>query len=176
MVKVTFFSKPMKKAWRGLKNQMFVNDYWKKIINEIILLKESDIKIDDSAILVGGGGSEPCLGAADAPLDEAGDDLYNVRRVVSAGNIQDQLDNSFQLELDTHTANRKVSKSNLELVIKENCGRVSENFLTVPGGHRRTRAGSPSSEESLDEEVNDDTITSLRQFITVAKIGQVRSR
>ena len=81
----------MKKAWRGLKNQMFVNDYWKKIINEIILLKESDIKIDDSAILVGGGGSEPCLGAADAPLDEAGDDLYNVRRVVSAGNIQVEL-------------------------------------------------------------------------------------
>ena len=69
-----------------------------------------------------------------------------------------------------------MSKSNLELVIKENCGRVSDNFLTVPGGHRRTRAGSPSSDESLDEEVNDDTITSLRQFITVAKIGQVRSR
>ena len=35
---------------------MHVTDYWKKIINEIILIKESDIQIDDSAILVGGGG------------------------------------------------------------------------------------------------------------------------
>ena len=85
------FSKPVKKAFRGLKNQMFVNnDYWKKIINEIILIKESDIKIDDSAILVGNGGSEPCLAGVEEDILDPESNQFVVRKAVSAGNIQVQ--------------------------------------------------------------------------------------
>lgn len=148
---------------------MHVTDYWKKIINEIILIKESDIQIDDSAILVGGGGSEPCLVLPDGDGGN-GDDVYDIRKAVSANNVQEQLDNSFQLELDQ----RRLSKTNGAIVKKESVIRVSENFLTVPGGHRRTRASTPSSgsDSSNYEELNEDTITSLRQFVAVAKIGQ----
>ena len=150
---------------------MHVTDYWKKIINEIILIKESDIKIDDSAILVGGGGSEPCLVLPDGDGGN-GDEVYDIRKAVSANNVQEQLDNSFQLELDQ----RRLSKSNEVIAVKKDSViRVSENFLTVPGGHRRTRASTPSSgsdEGSNYEELNEDTITSLRQFVAVAKIGQ----
>ena len=149
---------------------MHVTDYWKKIINEIILIKESDIKIDDSSILVGGGGSEPCLVLPDGDVGN-GDEVYDIRKAVSANNVQEQLDTSFELELDQ----RRLSKSNEAIVKKkESVIRVSENFLTVPGGHRRTRASSPSSgsDEGNYEELNEDTITSLRQFVAVAKIGQ----
>ena len=149
---------------------MHVTDYWKKIINEIILIKESDIKIDDSSILVGGGGSEPCLVLPDGDGGN-GEEVYDIRKAVSANNVQEQLDTSFELELDQ----RKLSKSNEAIVKKkESVIRVSENFLTVPGGHRRTRASSPSSgsDEGNYEELNEDTITSLRQFVAVAKIGQ----
>lgn len=164
-------SKPVKKAWRGLKNQMHVTDYWKKIINEIILIKESDIKIDDSDILVGGGGSEPCLVLPDGDGGKRDrDDVYDIRKAVSANNVQEVLDNSFQLELDQ----RRLSNSNELIVKKDSVIRVSDNFLTVPGGHRRTRASTPSSgsDSSNYEELNEDTITSLRQFVAVAKIGQ----
>lgn len=163
-------SKPVKKAWRGLKNQMHVTDHWKKIINEIILIKESDIKIDDSSILVGGGGSEPCLILPDGDGGN-GVEVYDIRKAVSANNVQEQIDTSFELELDQ----RRLSKSNEAIVKKkESVIRVSENFLTVPGGHRRTRASTPSSgsDEGSYEELNEDTITSLRQFVAVAKIGQ----
>ena len=149
---------------------MHVTDYWKKIINEIILIKESDIKIDDSSILVGGGGSEPCLVLPDGDGGN-GDEVYDIRKAVSANNVQEKLDTSFELELDQ----RRLSKSNEAIVKKkESVIRVSENFLTVPGGHRRTRASSPSSgsDEGNYEELNEDTITSLRQFVAVAKIGQ----
>ena len=74
-----------------LKNQMFVNNgYWKKIINEIILIKESDIKIDDSAILVGNGGSEPCLAGVEEDILDPESNQFVVRKAVSAGNIQVQ--------------------------------------------------------------------------------------
>ena len=149
---------------------MHVTDYWKKIINEIILIKESDIKIDDSSILVGGGGSEPCLVLPDGDGGN-GDEVYDIRKAVSANNVQEQIDTSFELELDQ----RRLSKSNEAIVKKKDSViRVSENFLTVPGGHRRTRASTPSScsDEGSYEELNEDTITSLRQFVAVAKIGQ----
>ena len=157
---------------------MFINDYWKKIINEIILIKESDIKIDDSAILVGGGGSTPNLALASHDNNvELDDEQFQVRKALSASNIQEELATSFEEELEQRP---KVSKSNLDLAEdRKSSFKVSENFLTVPGGHRRTRAGSPGSadtasvsDDSLNEELNDDTITSLRQFIQVAKISQ----
>jgi len=165
-------SKPMKKAIRSLRNQMS-NDHWKNIINEIILIKESDIKIDDSDILEGGGGSEPYLVGIDNNNLDIKDEMYDVRKTVSTSNIQEKLATSFEEELEQHP---KLSKSNQEIATKSNSRssiKISGNFLTVPGGHQRTRASSSGtgSDESV-EELNDDTITSLRQFIQVAKISQ----
>ena len=168
----------MKKALRGLKNQMFVNDYWKNIINEIILIKESDLKIEDSAILFEGGGSEPCLKAMDNEGVDLEEDQY-VRRAVSTSDLQDQLNSSFQLELEERP--KQITRANSEFIeptSKTSSGsasgfRVSPNFLAVPGGHQRTRAVSPcSASTDSTEELNDDTITSLRQFMQVAKIAQ----
>ena len=155
-------SKPVKKALRGIRNQMFVTDYWKKIIHEIIEIKQSDINIDDSAVLVTGGGSEPCFRIPDTHWVDV-EDKNAVRKVVSTGDInqQDQLDTSFEEELNMKT---KSVKKTSEI-------KISENFLTVPGGHRRTRASTPDTDSSV-EEINDDTITSLRQFMSVAKIEQ----
>ena len=153
----------MKKALRGIKNQMFVTDYWKKIINEIIEIKQSDINIDDSKVLVLGGGSEPCLMNPDTLLDN--EDTDAVRKAVSTGDIyaHDQLEASFEEELNIQT---KAAKKTSEI-------KIGENFLTVPGGHQRTRASSPETgEETSFEEINEDTITSLRQFMAVAKIEQ----
>ena len=154
-------SKPVKKALRGIRNQMFVTDYWKRIINEIIEIKQSDINIDDSAVLVTGGGSEPCFRIPDSHWVDV-EENNAVRKVVSTGDINqlDQLDASFEEELNIKTKTKKTSEI-----------KISENFLTVPGGHRRTRASTPDSEGSYGE-MNDDTITSLRQFMSVAKIEQ----
>jgi hypothetical protein len=33
-------SKPVKRAFRGLRNQLPVQDYWRKILNEIITIKQ----------------------------------------------------------------------------------------------------------------------------------------
>jgi len=163
-------SKPMKKAIRSLRNQMS-NDHWKNIINEIILIKESDIKIDDSDILEGGGGSEPNLVGIDNNNLDIKDEMYDVRKTVSTSNIQEKLATSFEEELEQQP---KLSRSNQEIAKKSSSRssiKISENFLTVPGGHQRTRASGTGSDESV-EELNDDTITSLRQFIQVAKISQ----
>ena len=55
----------------------------------------------------------------------------------------------------------------------------SGNFLAVPGGHVKTRSVSGDDENFLQQEVersleelNEDTITSLRQFLTNAKIAR----
>ena len=153
----------MKKALRGIKNQVFVTDYWKKIINEIIEIKQSDINMDDSKVLVAGGGSEPCLMIPDTRLDI--EDPNAARKAVSTGDLheQDQLGESFEEELNIQA---KAVKKTSEI-------KIGENFLTVPGGHRRTRANSPDTDdENSFEEINEDTITSLRQFMSVAKIEQ----
>ena len=155
-------SKPVKKALRGIRNQMFVTDYWKKIINEIIEIKQSDINIDDSAVILTGGGSEPCFSIPDTHWIDV-EEPNAARKAVSTGDINelDQLDASFEEELNVKT---KLGKKTSEI-------KISENFLTVPGGHRRTRASTPDTDTSF-EEINDDTITSLRQFMSVAKIEQ----
>ena len=118
------------------------NDHWKNIINEIILIKESDIKIDDSDILEGGGGSEPYLVGIDNNNLDIKDEMYDVRKTVSTSNIQEKLATSFEEELEQHP---KLSKSNQEIATKSNSRssiKISGNFLTVPGGHQRTRASS----------------------------------
>jgi len=161
-------SKPVKKALRGLKNQMHVNDYWRKIIGEIIVLKHGDVGVEENNILVGGaGGSEPCLGEFEGIINPA------MRRSVSTGDIQDGPDskaddfsnsNDHQLPLGRSlSAAPNASKSKVP---------SSSNFLTVPGGHSKTRSVSSDDLNKSVEEINEDTITSLRQFLTNARITE----
>jgi len=175
-------SKPVKKAFRGLKNQMQVNDYWRKIIGEIIVLKHGE---EESNILVGGGGgSEPCLGEYEGTVNLA------MRRAVSTGDIQDGVDNvgytggllgpSAPAAAQHQPLGRSVSAfpaANFLTVP----GQLpqSGNFLAVPGGHVKTRSVSGGEDRFLQQEVeqsleelNEDTITSLRQFLTNAKIAR----
>jgi len=176
-------SKPVKKAFRGLRNQMHVNDYWRKIIGEIIVLKHGGVTPEeDSSILMGGGGggSEPCLGEIENTVNLA------MRRTVSTGDIQDGVDNQGYAggslgagdAAPMQPIGRSVSatpQTNFLTVP----GQVDTNFLTVPGGHVKTRSVSGSEQEFLQQEVqrsieelNEDTITSLRQFLTNAKIAK----
>ena len=169
----------MKKVFRGLKNQMQVNDYWRKIIGEIIALKHGGVAPEeDNSILMGGGGggSEPCLGEIESTVNLA------MRRAVSTGDIQDGVDNQGYsgglIDTGHHPISRSVSAANQSNFLTVP-GQVDTNFLTVPGGHVKTRSLSGSEEEYLQqdaqkslEELNEDTITSLRQFLTNAKIAK----
>jgi len=166
--------KPVKKAFRGLKNQVLVNDHWRKIIGEIIALKHGDVSGDDDGVLVGGvgGGSEPCLGEFEGVVNLA------MRRAVSTGDIQDEMDSSFgEGNLGPAAA------AQLPLAKAESLRVPSPNFLAVPGGHMKTRSASGDhgdediSSLQMDaqqtlEELNEDTITSLRQFLTSVRIAQ----
>jgi len=173
-------SKPVKKAFRGLKNQMQVNDYWRKIIGEIIVLKHGE---EESNILVGGGGgSEPCLGEYEGTVNLA------MRRAVSTGDIQDGVDNvgftGGMLGPPAAAQHQPLGRSVSALPAANFLtvpGQIpqSGNFLAVPGGHAKTRSVSGGEDKFLQQEVeqsleelNEDTITSLRQFLTNAKIAR----
>jgi len=178
-------SKPVKKAFRGLRNQMQVNDYWRKIIGEIIVLKHGAGSPDEGSDILlggGGGGSEPCLGEIDNTVNLA------VRRSVSTGDIQDGLENQGYdggvLGPGAAGGHQPLGRS-VSAAPQSNFlqvpGKVpvNPNFLTVPGGHVKTRSVSGSEQEFLEqeanksfEELNEDTITSLRQFLTNAKIAR----
>jgi len=178
-------SKPVKKAFRGLKNQMQVNDYWRKIIGEIIVLKHGDASTEDDNILVGGvGGSEPCLGEFEGTVNLA------MRRAVSTGDIQDGVDNKgftggllgpAPAAAQHQPLGRSVSAipPPVDYLTVPGQTSVSSNFLAVPGGHIKTRSVSGHEQQFLQqeaeqtlEELNEDTITSLRQFLTNAKIAR----
>ena len=102
-------SKPVKKALRSIKNQVFEGDYWKKIIDEIIETKQRD----ESKVLVAGAGSEP--------------------------------DNPSEIE-DSNVSRKAVYAGCLN--------------------------GPEQIGKSSFEEINEDTVTSLRQFMSVAEIEQ----
>ena len=149
-------SKPVKAVFRGLKNQMHVNDYWRRIIGEIIALKGSDSMGD--SLVGGGGGSEPCLGelgGGEVQVREVA-----LRKVVSTGDLQSELDTSFDEKV------RGLASA----VRTQSMKAPTSNFLTVPGGHSKTRSASVDSGEARLEELNEDTITSLRQFLQSAKL------
>ena len=102
-------SKPVKKALRSIKNQVFEGDYWKKIIHEIVETKQRD----ESKVLVTGVGTEP-----DNLTDI--EDPNAARKAFYAGCLNGQ---------------EQLGKSSFE-------------------------------------EINEDTVTSLRQFMSVAEIEQ----
>ena len=149
-------SKPVKAVFRGLKNQMHVNDYWRRIIGEIIALKGSDSMGD--SLVGGGGGSEPCLGELGGGEEQVRE--VALRKVVSTGDLQSELDTSFDEKV------RGLASAARTQSLKA----PTSNFLTVPGGHSKTRSASGESGEARLEELNEDTITSLRQFLQSAKL------
>jgi len=172
-------SKPVKKVFRGLKNQMQVNDYWRKIIGEIIALKHGGVASEEDSILMGGGGggSEPCLGEIESTVNLA------MRRAVSTGDIQDGVDNQGYTGGLVEAGHPQPISRSVSATAQSKFltvpGQIDTNFLTVPGGHVKTRSVSGSEEEYLQqdaqkslEELNEDTITSLRQFLTNAKIAK----
>eukprot|EP00092_Neocalanus_flemingeri_P037612 GFUD01040948.1.p1 GENE.GFUD01040948.1~~GFUD01040948.1.p1 ORF type:complete len:661 (+),score=160.23 GFUD01040948.1:435-2417(+) len=166
-------SKPVKKAFGALKNQMHVNDYWRKIIGEIIVLKHGDG--DENGVLVGGGGgSEPCLGELEGAVNLA------MRRAVSTGDIQDGVDDNDSIGGGIHMGPAPAA-AKVPLARTESLKVPSPNFLAVPGGHMKTRSVSGDGEKNrflqIDshpslEEMNEDTISSLRQFLTSARMNQ----
>jgi len=127
--------KPVKRVFRGLKNHIYGQEYWKKILNEILTLKQEGgegAEWMDGNLLTGiGGGSEPCLGDTSMTEDTV------KKRSVSAGDID---------------------------LIQEDGTKLNSEFQ--------------SSLHSLDknclsdiQELNEDTITSLRHFLENSNIG-----
>ena len=154
-------SKPVKKAIHVLKNQLHLEDYWRKILGEVLLLKHGRKPQPGEPLLLGGsGGSQPNLGLEpEGPVRREG----LRRRAVSEGEL-DRLDRE------------EGGDSFLQ-----HGGQVKPYPLAVssllPGSGPLTKSVSSgaldfthtdtSSLVSLDH----DTITSLKHFLTTARPG-----
>eukprot|EP00088_Acartia_fossae_P046774 TRINITY_DN5060_c0_g1_i1.p1 TRINITY_DN5060_c0_g1~~TRINITY_DN5060_c0_g1_i1.p1 ORF type:complete len:678 (+),score=147.77 TRINITY_DN5060_c0_g1_i1:174-2207(+) len=131
-------SKPVKRVIRGIKNQIHVQDYWRKILTEIIDLKKSEGWIQDDLLEDGaGGGSEPNLGHLEVSSDKA------KRRAASTGDLDTAQ------EADFDSAQRKEGSRNQSL---QDLDKGSEMLADI-------------------QELNEDTITSLRHFLTTSKMA-----
>ena len=141
-------SKPVKKALQGLKNQVQAldTDYWKKIIGEIIVVKHGRQPVPGEELLLGGaGGSQPCLAA---PQNSS----VGLRRALSLGDLAletGQDDGQKDFEGITRTASLAQPLARQDSTISGNGGSLTS--------------------------LNDDTITSLRQFLITAKLGKERT-
>ena len=130
------FSKPVKRAFRGLKNQILVQDYWRKILNEIIILKQGEgVWIDEELMEGEGGGSEPCFGVVGLPSRD-----WTAKRSVSTGDMNSMEENHKQ-NVDTEALGHSMQSVN------------------------------PGNDLSAIQELNEDTISSLRNFLTTANVG-----
>jgi len=130
-------SKPVKRAFRELRNQIHVQDYWKRILNEIISMKEDNGDWMEGELLEGGG-SEPCLGR----LSAMGSPVK--KRSVSTGDL---------IEVDGEGVGGGGDCANPSL---------------GPADTRQSLQTLNSKDLSSIEELNEDTITSLRHFLTTA--------
>ena len=142
-------SKPVKKALQGLRNQLALDtDYWKKIIGEIIVVKHGRQPVPGEELLLGGsGGSQPCIAAAQ---NSSG----CPRRALSMG------------DLDLLEAGGQDNEA------KDFEGITRTASLAQP----LSRPGSSNSGEVVSlASLEHDTITSLRQFLKTAKLGQERT-
>ena len=93
-----------------LESLSVVDDIDKEKVNEISLKEDSDIKIGDSDILEGVGGSELYL----VSIDNNNLDVKDVRKTVSSSNIPDKLAAPIEEELKQHQ-HQKLSKSKQEI-------------------------------------------------------------
>ena len=128
-----FFSKPVKKAFQSMKNQMHLDDYWRRILAEVWVMKHGGQAGEDLGDGLVTHSSQPCL----AGEQEGGVDNLGMRKTVSMGDL---------IENDNPEQDRAASPAN-------------PNLLGVPGG-----GGGMASVQ--------DTVTSLRQFLTSAQLPQ----
>ena len=97
-----------------LESLSVVDDIDKEKVNEISLKEDSDIKIGDSDILEGVGGSELYLVSIDNNNLDVKDEIYDDKKTVSSSNIQNKLAASIEEELKQHQ-HQKLSKSKQEI-------------------------------------------------------------
>jgi len=148
-------SKPVKKAFQGLRNQIHLDDYWRKIIGEIIMIKRNNgAKVEDDILSGCGGGSEPCLVHAEC-VEHVG-----LRKVFSTGDLKEYCVDREDLEIS-----RPISRA---------ASLSSEDLLASSSSGLTKSISSEVVDVDLESEVslNHDTITSLRQFLTSAHLGQ----
>ena len=67
----------MKKAFQSMKNQMHLDDYWRRILAEVWVMKHSGEDLGDGLVTHS---SQPCLG-------EMGEDNLGMRKTVSMGDL-----------------------------------------------------------------------------------------
>jgi len=139
-------SKPVKKALQGLRNQLALDaDYWKKIIGEIIVVKHGRQPVPGEELLLGGSGGSQ-------PCIAVQNNSGGPRRALSLGDLvleAGEDDEQKDFEGITRTASLAQPLPRQESSI----------------------SGEAVSLTSLDH----DTITSLRQFLKTAKLGQERT-
>ena len=139
-------SKPVKKALQGLRNQLALDtDYWKKIIGEIIVVKHGRQPVPGEELLLGGSGGSQ-------PCIAAQNSSGGQRRALSLG----------------------------DLVLESGQDEEQKNFegitRTASLAQPLSRPGSSNSGEVVSlASLEHDTITSLRQFLKTAKLGQERT-
>jgi len=110
-----------------------VQDYWRKILNEIIILKHGEgVWVDEELMEGAGGGSEPCLGVVD----------------MSSGDW---------------SATRSVSTGDTEASLAQDGDKVVQG--------QSLQSLTPGNDLSDIQELNEDTISSLRNFLTTANVG-----
>ena len=136
----------MKKALQGLRNQLTLDaDYWKKIIGEIIVVKHGRQPVPGEELLLGGSGGSQ-------PCIAVQNGSGGPRRALSLGDLV--------LE-----ARQDVEQKDFE-------GMTRTASLAQPLPRQESSiSGEAVSLTSLDH----DTITSLRQFLKTAKLGQERT-
>ena len=136
----------MKKALQGLRNQLALDtDYWKKIIGEIIVVKHGRQPVPGEELLLGGSGGSQ-------PCIAVQNGSGGPRRALSLGDLV--------LE-----ARQDVEQKDFE-------GMTRTASLAQPLPRQESSiSGEAVSLTSLDH----DTISSLRQFLKTAKLGQERT-
>ena len=147
-------SKPVKKAMHVLKKQLHLEDYWRKILGEVILLKHGRKPQPVEPLLLGGsGGSQPNLGLEpEGPVRREG----LRRRAVSEGELD---------RLDMEEGGDSVKPYPLAVSsLLPGSGPLTKS---VSSGALDFTHTDTTSLVSLDH----DTITSLKHFLTTARPG-----
>ena len=83
-----FCSKPVKKAFQSMKNQMHLDDYWRRILAEVWVMKHGE-DLGDGLVA---SSSQPCFSVE----PEEGEDNLGMRKTVSMGDLIDSSDNPEQ--------------------------------------------------------------------------------
>jgi len=134
--------KPVKKVISNIKKQIQYSDYWRNIIGELMIIKnwhDDDGSIGSLMNGIMSVESQPCLGDGTTQLDQD----INQRKVKSTGDLQ-SLSGLESTTASPARASQEVRRSTHSLYIPD-------NELHIP---------------DTIQELNEDTIHSLREFLT----------